>query len=73
MIDGRPGYQLVREPQGTNVCFRYLPPADRETEGEERKRRAHEATLQIRERLVRDGRFMVNYATLDGVAQQRHA
>lgn len=71
LIDGRPGYHLVREPQGTNVCFRYLPPADRDTQGEERDQRAHEATLRIRERLVRDGRFLVNYATLDGLATFR--
>jgi glutamate/tyrosine decarboxylase-like PLP-dependent enzyme len=71
LLEGRPGYTLVREPQGTNVCFRYLPPGDRNTEGEQRDQCAHRATLRIRERLAQDGRFLVNYATLDGLATFR--
>jgi glutamate/tyrosine decarboxylase-like PLP-dependent enzyme len=58
----REDFRLVREPQATNVCFRYRPPG---TTSE------HEATVRIRERLVRSGRFLINYATLDGQATFR--
>ena len=71
LLAERAGFQLVREPEGPNVCFRYLPPEARELAGEARQRRAHEVTLDVRGRLLESGRFMLNYATLDGHATFR--
>jgi glutamate/tyrosine decarboxylase-like PLP-dependent enzyme len=64
----RPGFRLVREPQSANVCFRYLPP-DRVAAA--RLAAESEATVHIRNRLLADGRFMINYAPLDGGAAFR--
>ena len=71
LLDQREGFHLVREPEGTNVCFRYLPPAARGLKGEERRRREHQLTLAVRSELSRSGRFMLNYAPVDGVATFR--
>ena len=67
----RPGFRLVREPQSTNVCFRYLPERDRSLTGKAAKEREHDATLTIREKHAQRGRFLVNYATLDDAATFR--
>lgn len=71
LVREREGFRLIREQQGTNVCFRYLPPGHRDTRGEERARHEHEATLAIRDEMAREGSFLVNYATLDGAATFR--
>jgi len=64
----RPGFRLVREPQSANVCFRYLPSAPT---GGDRLAAESEATVRIRNRLLAKGRFMINYAPLDGAATFR--
>jgi len=71
LIQEREGFRLVREQEGTNVCFRYLPPTHRDASGEKRDRAEHEATLSIRDAMAREGSFLVNYATLDGAATFR--
>ncbi len=71
MLDERPGFHIIREPEGTNVCFRYLPSADRSLAEEARLRRESDVTLAVRRRLLTSGRFMINYATLDGAATFR--
>jgi glutamate/tyrosine decarboxylase-like PLP-dependent enzyme len=70
-IEARAGFELTREPRGTNICFRYLPPTLRDTEGEARRAHQDRITRVVRERLMRSGRFMVNYAPLDGAATFR--
>lgn len=70
-VVARDGFRLVREPHGPNVCFRYLRPGVAVGDDGERTRREHEATVRIRARLVQEGRFLVNYATLDGAATFR--
>jgi len=67
----REGFRLIREQEGTNVCFRYLPPDQRDAEGPERERLEHEATVRIRDSMAREGSFLVNYATVDGAATFR--
>ncbi|HEV8599202.1 MAG TPA: pyridoxal-dependent decarboxylase [Gemmatimonadales bacterium] len=67
----REGFHLVRQPEGTTVCFRYLSPADRSLRGEDRRRREHELTIAIRQKLLESGSFMLNYAPLDGAATFR--
>ncbi|MFQ5748196.1 MAG: pyridoxal-dependent decarboxylase, partial [Planctomycetota bacterium] len=67
-----PGFELVRQPQATNICFRWLPERIRALpQGTERNREAHRFTLGLRERLIRSGKLMINYATLDGAAVLR--
>ena len=63
-IGERPGFRLIREPEGPNVCFRYVPPAL--AGSVENDVDAGALTVRVRERLMQRGRFMVNYATLDG-------
>ncbi len=65
-VVAREGFELAREPQSVNVCFRYVPTRLRELRGEERTRAVDACTTEVRERLTAAGRFMVNYATLDG-------
>jgi len=71
LVRERKGFRLIRNQEGTNVCFRYLPHAHRNAVGEERVRREHEATLRIRREMAREGSFLVNYAQLDGAATFR--
>jgi len=67
-----PGFELVRRPQATNICFRWLPETIRALPpGPERNREAHRFTLTLRDRLIRSGKCMINYATLDGAAVLR--
>lgn len=66
LVEAREGFRLIREPRGTNVCFRYLPPQHRGSTGAERDRLEGEATVRIRAAIANSGRFLVNYATLDG-------
>jgi glutamate/tyrosine decarboxylase-like PLP-dependent enzyme len=71
MVEARPGFRLIREQEGANVCFRYLPSKCRGAQGDERLQLENEATLRIRERLANEGSFLVNYAPLDGAATFR--
>lgn len=71
MVRERDGFRLIREQEGTNVCFRFLPSDSRQLVGDERDAREHEATLAIRSSMAREGSFLVNYATLDGAATFR--
>ncbi len=71
MVQIRAGFRLIREQEGTNVCFRYLPGEHRQLSGDARNQREHEATLRIRGEMAEEGSFLVNYATLDGAATFR--
>ena len=72
-IKSRKGFELTREPMGANVCFRYLPPALRNEEGKSRLEHQTRITLAVRSQMLRDGRFMVNFAMLDGAQVFRPA
>jgi len=71
MVLDRPGFELVREPEATNVCFRYLPASDRGLTGEAHRSRLNEVTVETRRRLLESGSFMINYAPVDGIAAFR--
>jgi glutamate/tyrosine decarboxylase-like PLP-dependent enzyme len=71
MVLDRAGFELVREPQGTNVCFRYLPPSDRSLTGQARRLRLGVVTVETRRRLLESGAFMINYAPVEGIAAFR--
>jgi len=73
LVEAREGFELLREPEGCNTCFHYLPVGLRGMEpGPARSRAVGEATVAIRERMRAAGRVLVNYATLDGVPAFRH-
>jgi hypothetical protein len=69
LLAGLEGFTLVREP-GNQRLLPLFPPAERGLE-EARRRREHELTIAIRQRLLESGRFMLNYAPLDGAATLR--
>ncbi len=71
LIREREGFRLIREQEGPNVCFRYLPQEYRDATGEDREQLEQLATTEIRAALVREGSFLINYATVDGVATFR--
>jgi glutamate decarboxylase len=71
LLSGREGFRVIRDQQGTNVCFRFLPKEHRQATGDARNQREQEATIRIREAIMKEGSFMVNYAQLDGAATFR--
>jgi len=69
----RDHFELVREPQGCNVCFRYVPQSLQKTPpGPDRGKQLGALTIEIREHLRREGRILTNYAVLDGVPTFRY-
>ena len=72
-IRSRPAFELLREPQGCNTCFHYVPASLQGlAPGPQRSQRLGQVTVELRERLRSDGRLLINYAPLDGVAAFRH-
>lgn len=59
-VSARPDFELVREPMGCNLLFRWLPAADAPPEA------VDALNVALRERLKRSGRIMLNYSRLDG-------
>ena len=73
MVVERRGFELVREPEGLNVCFHFVPESVSEsTNGAARSERLGKATMEIRELLRRSGQVLVNYAPLAGVPVFRY-
>lgn len=72
LVRQREHFELLREPQGTNVLFHYIPPALREMpRGQERLKALDEATRRIREAVNDAGKVMINYGPVDGFASFR--
>lgn len=68
----REHFELVRVPESCNVLFHYVPPSLRDMEpGAERDEALDRVTRQVREEVKDDGRVMVNFAPVDGVATFR--
>lgn len=65
-VSRRPGFrQVLATPQCTNVCFWYIPPSLRqEEESPEWWNKLAKVAPRLKERLVRDGSFMVGYQPL---------
>ncbi|XP_048839885.1 cysteine sulfinic acid decarboxylase [Brienomyrus brachyistius] len=63
----REGFQLVNEPQFVNVCFWFIPPSLRGSEGtEEYQEKLSKVAPIIKERMVRKGCMMVGYQPQKG-------
>ncbi|XP_077993359.1 cysteine sulfinic acid decarboxylase-like [Glandiceps talaboti] len=65
LLTEREGFKLVTQPECTNVCFWYTPPALREMpENEEFRKLLHKVAPIIKERMVRAGTLMIGYQPL---------
>ena len=66
-VEHRQRFELMAPPQSLNVCFRYLPDdgADADPVATDR------LNVEVRERLRRSGRALVNYSHLDGRVAMR--
>jgi glutamate/tyrosine decarboxylase-like PLP-dependent enzyme len=65
-VEARSGFELVREPQSINVCFRYVPDRLRSLSGERRRDAVATCTTHVRAQMTEQGQFLLNYATVDG-------
>ncbi|XP_054009712.1 cysteine sulfinic acid decarboxylase [Hylaeus anthracinus] len=60
----RKGFQLLLEPECTNVCFWYTPPSKHHLEGEDRFKMLQKIAPTIKERMVRNGSMLITYQPL---------
>jgi glutamate/tyrosine decarboxylase-like PLP-dependent enzyme len=73
LLAEREGFEIVREPQGCNTCFQWVPERLRNDETSAARSQAiGKATVRIRGLLRAEGRLLINYAPLDGVSVFRH-
>ncbi|XP_065053236.1 acidic amino acid decarboxylase GADL1-like [Rhopilema esculentum] len=64
-IKRRDGFELLIEPQCTNVCFRYIPPSlTNMPDGPEKMQRLHKIPPEIKKRMTLKGSMMVGYQPL---------
>ncbi|MFT7484234.1 MAG: sulfinoalanine decarboxylase [Candidatus Paceibacteria bacterium] len=66
LVREREGFRIMQEENGTNVCFRYLPRDQRHLKSSERDRCETQATVRIRQEMLDEGSFLINYATVGG-------
>ncbi|XP_078520065.1 acidic amino acid decarboxylase GADL1 [Lissotriton helveticus] len=61
-IKKREGFQLLMEPEYSNICFWYIPPSLRKMEqGPEFWEKLHQVAPVIKERMMKKGSMMVGY------------
>jgi len=61
----RPDFQLVREPECTNVCLRYIPPAiGCLPDGPEKEEKLGKVPPEIKKRMTLAGTIMISYQPL---------
>jgi glutamate/tyrosine decarboxylase-like PLP-dependent enzyme len=72
MVIDRAAFELSIEPEACNVCFHYVPTSLRgQPMDDERGRTLDALTRRIRARLLEEGRYLTNYATVKGLATFR--
>ncbi len=64
-LQARPGFELARELNSINVCFRYVPQRLRHLAADELNEPLSACTTASRAKLCEKGQFLVNYATVD--------
>lgn len=64
LIRNRNGWQLLMEPECTNICFRYIPPSKRQLTGEQLMNELHKIAPIIKERMVKQGSMLITYQPL---------
>ncbi|KJE94528.1 glutamic acid decarboxylase isoform 67 [Capsaspora owczarzaki ATCC 30864] len=65
LIRARPGFELVYEPECTNVCFWYVPPSLRHLDHTERREALHRVAPVIKAGMQYRGSMMIGYQPLD--------
>ncbi|XP_076245863.1 glutamate decarboxylase-like protein black [Calliopsis andreniformis] len=63
-IRQRDGFQLLLEPECTNVCFWYVPPSKRHLKGDELSKVLQKIGPVVKERMVKRGSMLVTYQPL---------
>ncbi len=73
MLEERETFEIVREPEGCNTCFLFVPESLRgQPPSAARSEQLGKLAVEIRESLYTEGRILMNYAPLDGVPVFRH-
>lgn len=60
----REGFQLLLEPECTNVCFSYVPPSKRHLKGDELSKVLQKIGPVVKERMVKSGSMLITYQPL---------
>ncbi|KZC08803.1 PREDICTED: cysteine sulfinic acid decarboxylase [Dufourea novaeangliae] len=60
----RDGFELLLEPECTNVCFWYVPPSKRHLNGEELSKALQKIGPTVKERMVKKGSMLITYQPL---------
>ncbi|XP_076684222.1 glutamate decarboxylase-like protein black [Andrena cerasifolii] len=63
-IRRREGFELLLEPECTNVCFWYVPPSKRHLKGDERLKVLRKIGPVVKERMVKNGSMLITYQPL---------
>lgn len=64
-VEKREGFELIRRPQYTNICFYYVPKFMRQhTRDEKFNDNISKVTALIKEKMMMNGNLMVGYAPL---------
>ncbi|XP_017764181.1 PREDICTED: cysteine sulfinic acid decarboxylase [Eufriesea mexicana] len=63
-IRHREGFNLILEPECTNVCFWYIPPSKRHLQGENLLKVLQKIGPTVKERMVKKGSMLITYQPL---------
>ncbi|XP_023248054.1 cysteine sulfinic acid decarboxylase [Copidosoma floridanum] len=63
-IRHRAGWQLLLEPECTNVCFRYVPPLMRHLKGDQLLQALHKLAPIVKGRMVEKGSMLITYQSI---------
>ncbi|XP_058807664.1 cysteine sulfinic acid decarboxylase isoform X2 [Phymastichus coffea] len=66
LIRHRNGWDLLLEPECTNVCFRYIPPSKRHLQGDELMKAMHTVAPIVKGRMVKKGSMLITYQPIRG-------
>ncbi|CAL4074894.1 unnamed protein product, partial [Meganyctiphanes norvegica] len=69
IVVARPGFELVLQPECTNVCFWFIPPSLRNKSREDKDFDSllHTVAPKIKERMVKSGKMMITYQPVRGM------
>jgi sulfinoalanine decarboxylase len=65
IVRSREGFELVSEPECTNICFWYIPSKLRKSPRDENfNQQLHKVAPKIKERMMKEGTMMITYQPL---------
>lgn len=66
IVKSREGFELVSEPECTNICFWYIPSKLRNSPRDEIfNEQLHKVAPKIKERMMKEGTMMITYQPLN--------